>query len=379
MGPLEGIRVLEMAGIGPGPFCGMLLSDLGAEVTRVDRVAAGGGGLPAPLAALSGRGRRSIGVDLKQPRGVAIVLDLVAEADVFVEGFRPGVAERLGLGPEVCGERNPRLVYGRMTGWGQNGPLAARAGHDINYVGLTGALHGIGREGERPVPPLNLVADYGGGALFLAVGVLAALVERGRSGRGQIVDAAMVDGAALLTSPLYQLLAAGMWVDQRGSNILDGAAPFYDTYETGDGRFVAVGPIEPQFYRELVVGLDLDPAGLPDQLDPSTWREVKEAFAARFRTRTRDEWEEAFAESDACVTPVLSLSEAPHHPHNVARGVFVEIDGVVQPGPAPRFSRTVTEMPRPPVPPGTDTDQVLSELGFTGSDIADLRAAGVVA
>ena len=378
MGPLEGIRVLEMAGIGPGPFCGMLLSDLGAEVTRVDRVSPGGG-LPAPLGELSGRGRRSIAVDLKQPGGVAIVLDLVAKSDVFIEGFRPGVAERLGLGPEVCRERNPRLVYGRITGWGQDGPLAARAGHDINYVGLSGALHAIGRAGERPVPPLNLVADYGGGAMFLAVGLLAALVERGHSGRGQVVDAAMVDGAALLTSPMYQLLAAGMWADRRGSNILDGAAPFYDTYETADGRYLAVGPIEPQFYRELVAGLDLDPAELPAQLDPSTWGEVKEVFAARFRTRTRDEWEVTFAQSDACVTPVLSMTEAPQHPHNVARGVFVEIDGVVQPGPVPRFSRTTSDIPGPPVPPGKDTDRVLSDLGLGVSDIADLRTAGVVA
>ena len=378
MGPLEGIRVFEMAGIGPGPFCGMLLSDLGAEVTRVDRVSSSGG-LPAPLAAISGRGRRSIAVDLKQAGGVAIVLDLVANSDVFIEGFRPGVAERLGLGPDVCRDRNPGLVYGRMTGWGQDGPLAAQAGHDINYVGLTGALHAIGRPGERPVPPLNLVADYGGGALFLAVGVLAALVERGRSGCGQVVDAAMVDGAALLASPLYQLLASGIWSDQRGANILDGAAPFYDTYETADGRYLAVGPIEPQFYRELTVGLGLDLDELPAQLDGSTWAEVKEAFAARFRTRTRDEWEETFAESDACVTPVLSLTEAPHHPHNVARGVFVEIDGVVQPGPAPRFSRTASPVPRPPVTPGTDTDAVLAELGLAESDIADLRAAGVVA
>lgn len=378
MGPLEGIRVLEMAGIGPGPFCGMLLSDLGAEVIRIDRVSPGGG-LPAPLGELSGRGRRSIAIDLKQPRGVAIVLDLVATADVFLEGFRPGVAERLGLGPDVCGDRNPLLVYGRMTGWGQDGPLAARAGHDINYVGLTGALHAIGRAGERPVPPLNLVADYGGGAMFLAVGVLAALVERVRSGRGQVVDAAMVDGAALLTSPIYQLFAAGIWADQRGSNILDGAAPFYDTFEAADGRYLAVGPIEPQFYRQMVEGLDLDPGALPAQLDSTTWDEVKAEFAARFLTRSRDEWEAKFAESDACVTPVMSLEEAPLHPHNVARGVFVEIDGVLQPGPAPRFSRTANDTPGPPVPPGKDTDRVLSDLGLGVSDIADLRAAGVVA
>lgn len=378
MGPLEGVRVLEMAGIGPGPFCGMLLSDLGAEVIRIDRVSPVGG-LPAPLGELSGRGRRSIAVDLKQARGVAIVLDLVATADVFLEGFRPGVAERLGLGPEVCRDQNPRLVYGRMTGWGQDGPLAARAGHDINYVGLTGALHAIGRAGDRPVPPLNLVADYGGGAMFLAVGVLAALVERGHSGRGQVVDAAMVDGAALLTSPMYQLLAAGFWADQRGSNILDGAAPFYDTYETADGRYLAVGPIEPQFYLELVAGLNLDPDHLPAQLDPTTWGVVKAEFAAAFLTRTRDEWEVTFAQSDACVTPVLSLTEAPQHPHNVARGVFVEIDGVVQPGPAPRFSRTANDIPGPAVPPGKDTDRVLFDLGLGASDITDLRAAGVVA
>jgi alpha-methylacyl-CoA racemase len=356
----------------------MLLSDLGAEVIRIDRVAPAGG-LPAPLGALSGRGRRSIAIDLKQSRGVAIVLDLVADADVLLEGFRPGVAERLGLGPKVCRARNPGLVYGRITGWGQDGPLAGRAGHDINYVGLTGALHAIGRPDGGPVPPLNLVADYGGGAMFLAVGVLAALVERSRSGHGQVVDAAMVDGAALLASPIYQLFAAGVWADRRGVNMLDGGAPFYDTYETADGRYLAVGPIEPQFYLQLVQGLGLDAAALPAQLDPATWDEVKVVFRARFLTKTRDEWVERFAESDACVTPVLSLAEAPHHPHNVAREVFVEIDGVVQPAPAPRFSRTPSRIPRPPVPPGNDTNQILVELGLTEADIADLYGAEVVA
>lgn len=378
MGPLNGIRVVEMAGIGPGPFCAMLLSDLGAEVIRVDRVA-GGGGLPGPLGEISGRGRRSIAVDVKRSEGVTVVLDLAAGADIFIEGFRPGVAERLGIGPDECRQRNPALVYGRITGWGQEGPLSSRAGHDINYVGLTGALHAIGRSGENPVPPLNLVADYGGGAMFLAVGVLAALVERGVSGRGQVVDAAMVDGAALLASPIYQLLAAGFWSDQRGSNLLDGAAPFYDTYQARDGGYLAVGPIEPHFYAQFIVGLGLDLAELPAQLDTATWPVVKEACAERFLTRDRDEWVDHFATSDACVTPVLSLGEAPHHPHNEARGVFVDVAGVLQPGPAPRFDRTPNDPPGPPVLPGADTDEVLGDLGRTPREIVALRAAGIVA
>jgi len=378
MGPLSGVRVLEIAGIGPGPFAAMLLGDLGADVLRVDRVSRSGG-LPAGLGALSGRNRRSIAIDLKHEDGLDIVLRLVEDADVLIEGFRPGVAERLGMGPEVCHARNPGLVYGRVTGWGQDGPLAKDAGHDIDYIALTGALHSIGRAGERPVPPLNLVGDYGGGALYLVVGILAALVERGSSGRGDVVDAAMVDGAASLMIPIYQLMSAGFWRDERAANLLDGAAPFYDTYETQDAKAVAVGPIEPQFYRELIAGLELDLDGLPAQLDQSTWPAVKEQLAAVFRTRTRDEWAQHFAGTDACVAPVLSLEEAPHHPHIAARGTFIEVDGCLQPGPAPRFGRSTTAVPTAPVGSGAHTTEVLESIGHDAARIARLREAGVVA
>jgi alpha-methylacyl-CoA racemase len=377
MGPLEGIRVIELAGIGPGPFAAMLLGDLGADVVRVDRVS-GGSGLPAGLGAVSGRNRRSIAVDLKHPAGLDVVLRLADDADVLIEGFRPGVAERLGIGPEACHARNPRLVYGRMTGWGQDGPLAGEAGHDITYIALTGALHAIGREGERPVPPLNLVGDYGGGSLYLVMGILAALVDRASSGRGDVVDAAMVDGAASLMIPTYQMYGLGVWRDERGVNLLDGGAPFYDTFETADGESVAVGPLEPQFYAAFVSGLGLDASDLPHQLDVVTWPEVRDRFAAIFRTDTRDAWAERFAGSDACVAPVLSLTEAPDHPHHRVRGTFIEIDGVVQGAPAPRFDRSAPPPPTPPVPPGSHTHEILESLGFADPEIERLRADGTV-
>jgi alpha-methylacyl-CoA racemase len=338
-GALNGLRVVELAGIGPGPHAAMVLADLGADVVRVVR----GESEPVPVDPLADpllRGRRVVTADLKEPAGRAAVLSLVDNADVLIEGFRPGVAERLGVGPEVCLARNPRLVYGRMTGWGQHGPLSTAAGHDINYLGLTGALHAIGRAGEPPVPPLNLVGDFGGGSMLLLTGVLAALYERERSGLGQVVDAAMVDGVAMLLQLAWGLRAAGAWSDERGSNLLDGAAPFYDTYECADGRYVAVGALEPKFYASLLAGLGLAPGEVPDRADPAGWPALRSRFAAAFATRTRDEWVAAFAGTDACVTPVLRFDEVAGHPHVAARGSVVEVDGLTQAAPAPRFSRT---------------------------------------
>jgi alpha-methylacyl-CoA racemase len=378
MGPLNGIRVVELASLAPAPFGCMILSDLGADVVRVDRADQCVPGAAVPADPLS-RGRSSVGINLKDRAGIELLLRLAESADVLVEGFRPGVAERLGFGPEVCAARNPRLVYGRMTGWGQDGPLATAAGHDINYIAVSGALYPVGRAGERPVPPLNLVGDFGGGGMLLALGVLAALLERERSGLGQVVDAAMVDGSALLTSFLYGLRAAGAWRDTRGVNLLDGGAPFYDTYQTADGGYVAVGALEPKFYNELLNGLGLAGAGLPPQHDRSGWPVLRERFAAVFATRTRDEWAAEFAGSDGCVAPVLSPGEAPRHPHNVARGTFADIGGLVQPAPAPRFGRTAAGSPSPPRHPGADTDAILAGLGCTPEEIAALRAAGTVA
>jgi alpha-methylacyl-CoA racemase len=374
MGPLEGVRVVEVAGIGPGPFCAMLLADMGAEVLRVERPAAGRQDWPA----LFGRGRRSVAVDLKHPEGAGMVLDLAASADALVEGFRPGVAERLGIGPGACLARNPRLVYGRVTGWGQEGPLAQAAGHDIDYIALAGALHPIGPAGGAPVPPLNLVGDFGGGGMLLALGVVAALLEAGRSGRGQVVDAAMVDGAALLTTELHELRAAGLWSDRRGANLLDGGAPFYDVYETADGGHLAVGALEPGFYAALLELVGLDGADLPAQRDRDGWPALRERLAALFRTRTRDEWCRLLEGTDACVAPVLSPTEAPAHPHNRARGTFVDVGGVVQPAPAPRFSRTPCARPEPPVGPGEHTDGNLAAWGIDPDEVARLRAAGAV-
>ena len=348
MTPLHGIRVVELAGLAPGPFGCMILADLGADVVQVDRP--GGDGPAAPPGPLR-RGRRTVTLDLKTAGGVADLLRLVERADVLVEGFRPGVAERLGLGPETCEKINPRLVYARMTGWGQDGPLAARAGHDIDYIAVAGALWPLGRPGERPHAPLNLIGDFAGGGMLLAVGVLAALLERERSGRGQVVDAAMVDGSALLTAFLHGMLEAGLWPGGRGENLLDGGAPFYDTYRTADGGFVAVGALEPAFYRDLLAGLGLasDP-DLPDRDDPAGWPALRARFTERFASRTRDEWTLVFAGRDACVAPVLSPGEAPDHPHNRARGTFVQVDGAAQPAPAPRFGRSRAAPPRLPAP-----------------------------
>jgi alpha-methylacyl-CoA racemase len=358
----------------------MLLADLGADVIRVDRAQNVGGGDPeSPPADLLARGRRSIGVDLKTPAGVETVLRLVAEADVLIEGFRPGVMERLGLGPEVCAARNPRLVYGRMTGWGQEGPLANAAGHDINYISLTGALHAIGRRGEAPVPPLNLVGDFGGGTMYLVMGVLAALVERQTSGKGQVVDAAMTDGAASLMTIFYGIKAIGFWKDERGVNMLDSGAHFYDVYETKDGRHVSIGSIEPQFYALLLQHTGLAGEDLPAQFDRDRWPELKEKMAAIFRSKTRDEWCAIMEGSDVCFAPVLSMTEAPRHPHNVARGTFTEVKGVVQPAPAPRFSRTPGAIQGPPAHPGQHTDAALADWGFSAGEIAKLRAAKAIA
>jgi alpha-methylacyl-CoA racemase len=376
MGPLQGIRVIEMAGIGPGPFTAMMLADMGAEVIRVDRTQPQGGD---PTRDLLNRGRRSVAVDLKHPDGVATVLRLVERADALIEGFRPGVMERLGLGPGECLARNPRLVFGRMTGWGQDGPLAHAAGHDINYIALAGALHSFTRRGERPVPPLNMVGDFGGGGMLLAFGVTCALIEAMRSGQGQVVDAAMVDGAAVLMTMIHAFVGMGMWSpEEPGTNILDTGAHFYDVYETSDSKFVAVGPIEGKFYAELLRLVGLEHEELPWQLDRSAWPAMKDRFAELFKTKTRDEWAALLEGTDACFAPVLSMREAPDHPHNRARGTFITAGGVVQPAPAPRFSRTAPEVQGPPPSPGEHTDAALRDWGFDPDDVAKLRAAGAV-
>jgi len=380
MGPLAGIKVIELAGIGPGPFAAMLLSDLGAEVIRIDRAGSVMGGDPAePPRDLMNRGRKSIGVDLKNPDGVATVLDLVAEADALIEGFRPGVMERLGLGPDVCLERNPKLVYGRMTGWGQEGPYAPAAGHDINYVALSGTLETIGRAGDKPLPPLNLIGDFGGGGMLLALGVASALVEAGKSGKGQVIDTAMVDGAALLATFIYSLASIGVWSWERGTNMLDTGAHFYEVYETSDGKYVSIGSIEPQFYAELLRLSGLEGEELPHQMDRGQWPAMKDRLSELFKTKTRDEWCELMERTDVCFAPVLTPEEAPQHPHNVARGTFVEVAGVTQPGPAPRFSRTSLEVQRPPAHAGQHTDEVLADWGFDDARIAKLRETGAIA
>jgi alpha-methylacyl-CoA racemase len=380
MGPLAGHRIVEMAGIGPAPFAAMLLADMGAEVIRVDRRDAADLGLPGRDVKFDvlHRGRRSIAVDVKLEAGREVVKRLAAEADAIIEGFRPGVMERLGLGPDVLLALNPKLVFGRMTGFGQTGPLANAAGHDIDYIALAGVLHAIGRRGEAPVPPLNLVGDFGGGGMFLAFGVVCALLEAQRSGKGQVVDAAMVDGSATLMALMFGLYAQGIWKDERGVNVLDTGAPWYDAYETKDGKWLAVGAIEKRFYDTFVQRLGLDPGELPKQHDRSGWPELRRRFAEAIVARTRDAWERIFAGSDACVAPVLSLAEVARHPHNAARGTFVERAGVLQPAPAPRFSRTVAEMGAPPRPVGADTEAVLAELGFSKAEVAELKDVGVV-
>ena len=383
-GPLRGIKIIELPNIGPTQFAGMALADLGAEVLRLDRatsVASGEGTMPASAYASLDRNRRSVGVDLKHPDGVNTLLRLCESADVLIEGFRPGVAERLGVGPDACRARNPRLVYGRMTGWGQEGPLAHDVGHDINYISLAGALAHFGTAGGPPVPPINLIGDFGGGGLLLAFGVLAAIIERATSGEGQVIDAAMVDGTAMLMSVFVGLSAMGFWSDERGTNLLDGGAHFYGVYETSDSKHISIASYEPQFYAALcalIVPLDipLDPA---TQMDQSTWPELKTQMAALFMTRTRDAWGEFFAGHDVCFAPVLTMNEAREHPHNVARQTFIDVDGAPQPAPAPRFSRTPGAVTRAPVVPGTDTTDALADWGFTRQEVVVLKGSGAVA
>ena len=371
-GPLHGLKVIELAGIGPGPYAAMLLADMGADVVRVERPGPPASSVPPDKDVLR-RNRRSIIVDLQHPDGVSTVLSMAARADVLLEGFRPGVTERLGLGPDDCWAVNPRLVYGRMTGWGQSGPLAPTAGHDIDYIAITGALAAIGRAGEGPVPPVNLVGDFGGGSTFLVIGVLAALWEAARSGQGQVVDAAIVDGASSLTALLHGLMAAGQWTDQRGLNFLDTGAPWYDTYGTADGEWMAVGALEQKFYAEFtrLLGLSNDVAAFRN--DPSKWPQLRRAIAKAFSSRTRADWTAVFEGTDACVAPVLSLIEAARHPHLAARDTFIDVGGVTQPAPAPRFSRTVAPTPTPPAAIGADTADVLRDWGIAGADrlIAD--------
>jgi alpha-methylacyl-CoA racemase len=381
MGPLQGVKAIELAGIGPGPFCAMLLADLGADVIRIDRAGQVHDPIPdTPHFDIMNRGRRSIGVDLKNPDGVEAVLSLVESADLLLEGFRPGVTERLGLGPDDCFARNPALVYGRMTGWGQDGPWAQMAGHDINYISLAGALAHFGRKGEPPVPPLNLVGDFGGGAMFLAFGLLAGLIEARTSGQGQVVDAAMVDGTAVLMTMFHSFAAGGFWNEERGTNLLDTGTPYYDVYETADGEYVSIGSLESQFFDVLVektgiTGPDGEP---PQQSDKSAWPHMRDQLAATFKAKTRDEWVEVFEGSDACFAPVLTMSEAHAQHHNVARGTFTEVQGITQPSPAPRFSRTQNEIQRPPPHPGQHTDEVLADWGVAADRIAALREAGAV-
>jgi alpha-methylacyl-CoA racemase len=379
MGPLSGYRVIELAGIGPAPMCAMLLSDMGAEVLRIDRTADAGLGIAMETKySLLNRGRRSVAFDLKRREATDAVLRLVERADALIEGFRPGVMERLGLGPDACLGRNPRLVYGRMTGWGQEGPLALAAGHDINYIALAGVLHSIGRRDEAPVPPLNLVGDFGGGALYLALGVVAGLLEAQKSGKGQVIDAAMVDGAASLMTAIYGMHGSGFWTDNRGENVLDTGAHYYEVYETGDNKHVAIGSIEAKFYEELLRLSGLKGEELPPQNDRKSWPAMKERLKALFRTKTRDEWCRIMEGSDICFAPVLSMEEAPHHPHNRHRGTFVEANGVTQPAPAPRFSRTPSAIQRPPARPGEHTLEALHDWGFTRSDLEKLRACGAI-
>jgi len=379
MGPLQGLRVVELASIGPGPMCAMLLADLGADVVRVDRLEPSGLGVPMePRFDVHGRNRRSVAIDLKAADGRAAVLRLVERADVLIEGFRPGVAERLGLGPADCHARNPRLVYGRVTGFGQTGPLAQAAGHDLNYIALTGALHAIGPAAGAPVPPLNLVGDYGGGALYLAFGLLAAVYERQSSGRGQVVDAAMVDGAASLMSLFNGLRAAGAWSAPRGENLLDGGAPFYGVYETADGLHVALGPLEPKFFAEFARRVGLPEHFVRGQHDRALWPAMRAAIAEIVRTRTRDAWCAQLEGTDACFAPVLTLDEAPAHPHALARASYVRVDGVTQPAPAPRFDRSVPQTPRPAPEVGAHTAEVLAEAGFDAAQVQALRDAGVI-
>jgi len=372
-GPLSGLKVLEFAGIGPGPFCGMLLSDLGADVVRIDRK---GSGRSSP-ADITARGRRSVALDLKQPAAVETCLKLMESADAVFEGFRPGVMERLGLGPEVALQRNPRLVYGRMTGWGQTGPYAKAAGHDMNYIAITGALHAIGTD-EKPVPPLNLVGDFGGGALYLAFGLLAGVLSARETGSGQVIDCAMSDGAASLMAMFYGFKAMGLWQDQRRTNMLDGGAHFYDTYQCADGKWVSIGSIEPQFYALLLEKTGITDPEFSNQMSRDHWPSLREKLAAVIATKTQAEWCELMEATDVCFAPVLTLDEAPRHPHNQARATFLDIAGVIQPAPAPRFSATPGEIQGPPPAIGAHNDQALVDWGFSPADIEQLKGQGAI-
>ena len=377
MGTLTGVKVVEFAGIGPGPFACMLLADMGADILRIDRADAVGRDLREPRTNTSLRGRRNVALDLKKTDGVATALELCAKADILIEGFRPGVMERLGLGPDVVLARNPKLVYGRMTGWGQDGPIAQTAGHDINYIALTGALYAIGTK-ATPTPPLNLVGDYGGGALYMVVGALAAYIEAQKSGKGQVVDCSMVEGAASLMIPTFGAYAAGQWTDERETNRLDGGSHHYGVYETKDGQHVAIGPNEPQFYALMLKELGLDKEALPAQTDRKHWPEMRKRFAAVFKTKTREEWTAQLEQKDVCFAPVLTMGEAMKHPQNVARGTFVDIDGVKQPGPAPRFSRTESAVGGPPAFAGQHSSEALADWGFDRRKIAALLETGAV-
>jgi len=376
VGPLNGIKILEVGGIGPGPFCGMMLSDMGAEIVRVERK--GGLSLSDPKYDLLTRNRKSISINLRNPQGVETLLKMIEQVDALQEGFRPGVMEKLGVGPDICLKRNPRLVYGRMTGWGQEGPLSHAAGHDINYIALSGALHTIGRKDQNPVPPLNLVGDFGGGGMLLAFGMVCALLETQKSGQGQVVDAAMTDGSATLMTMIYGLKAAGIWKDEPGTNLLDTGAHFYDTYETADNKFIAIGAIEPQFYELLLELAEIDDPDFQNQLDFARWPQLKEKLTILFKTKTRDAWCEIMEGSDICFAPVLSMSEAPEHPHNKQRNTFIKNNGVLQPAPCPRFSRTAPEVRNPPPTPGQDTESVLADFGFSGREIDSLKTSEVI-
>ncbi|KIE51081.1 MAG: carnitine dehydratase [marine actinobacterium MedAcidi-G2A] len=378
MGPLDGKQIIEIAGIGPGPFCAMVLADLGAEVIRVDRASAVPDEFPdGPSMDLLNRGRDSIAVDLKKEEGVETVLRIVENADALIEGFRPGVAERLGIGPEKCLNRNPKLIYGRMTGWGQYGSYSQMAGHDINYIALSGVLGLIGREDESPVPPVNLIGDFGGGGMLLALGICAALVETTESGKGQVVDAAMTDGSALLATMVHSFAAMGIW-GKRGTNMLDTGAPFYDVYECADGEYISLGSIEPQFYSELMRITGLENEDMPSQMDRTNWGQAKKRIKEKILSKSREEWVQLMEGSDVCFAPVLSIDEAIQHPHNRERETFVEISGVMQPAPAPRFSRTPSEISSPPPHPGQQTDQILSQQGFSKEEIDSLKENKVV-
>ena len=379
MGPLEGIRIIELQGIGPGPFCAMMLADMGAEVIRVDRPGARGGLPREPRYDTLARGRRSVRIDLKLPDGVEALLRMTESADGLIEGFRPGVIERLGLGPDVLLERNPRLVIGRMTGWGQEGPIAHTAGHDINYISLAGALFNIGRKGAPPVPPLNLVGDFGGGGMFLAFGMVCGILSARQTGAGQVVDSAMVDGAAVLCAAMYGQLAAGRLEEGRETGVVNGGSHFYDAFECSDGEFVSIASIEPQFYAELCKLMGLEAEDFGEQMNPKRWPEQRAKIAALFRTKTRDEWCDVLQQSDACFAPVLRMAEAIEHPQNRVRKTFVEVDGVVQPAPAPRFSATPPEISRPPAQPGEYTDEILADFGFSSDEISALHESGAVA